>query len=59
MYFSKNFTLDLTNMLIIFIINIYYNLNRFFNCTTLNMYGYRAHNTHCTYLGLHFQGIYD
>jgi hypothetical protein len=35
-------------MLTIFIINIYYNMSRFFNCTTSNMYAYHAHNTHCT-----------
>jgi hypothetical protein len=44
-------------MLIIFIIYIYYSRSRLFNCTTLNMYAYHAHNTHCTTLALHFQVI--
>jgi hypothetical protein len=35
-------------MLIIFLINIYYNISKLFNCTTPNMHVYDAHNTYCT-----------
>jgi hypothetical protein len=44
-------------MLIIFITYIYNSLSKLFNCTTLNMYAYPAHNTHYTTLVLHFQVI--
>jgi len=37
-------------MLITFIINIYYNINRLFNWTAPNMCAYRAHNIHCTWI---------
>jgi hypothetical protein len=59
MYVSQNFTINLTNMLIILIINIYYSLTRLFNCTIQNIYVYHAYNTHCTSLRLRIQVICD
>ncbi len=51
MYFHKNVTLNLTYMLITFIINNYYSINLKINYTTPNMYVCHAHNIHCTSIG--------
>jgi hypothetical protein len=49
-FFIKQCTLNPTNILIIFKINICYSVNRLFNFTTPNMDVYHVHNTHCTFL---------
>jgi len=47
-FLQKLYIWTFTNLLIICIINIYYNRNKNFNCTTPNMYGYHAYYIHCT-----------